>query len=268
MKRGLLLIAHNTINHDYYRMATIVAERAERYLKLPTTVITDNETLETTGASPYSFHNTITVQPDKSNFIRKSMWINKGRYRVFEYSPYDETLVLDTDYQINSTRLLDTFNNPSDFVCPRTAKYIFDFYGKNEPLSYLGLGTYWATIMRFNKTQRVEDLFTMMGKIQENYEYYSEIHRFMPYSYRNDYALTLALRAVNGHIERPEDFIQGSLYHVDKKSTVKRVIEEGDSAYTISKEMMVNNRPKRLFIKVRDFDFHMLDKHNFLEINI
>jgi hypothetical protein len=248
-------------------MAVSVAQRAERYLNLPSTIITDSLTLETTDAQPYSFDNQIIVGADRSNYIKKSVWINKGRYRVFELSPYDDTIVLDTDYQINSRRLLETFEQPSDFVCPRTAKYILNWTAPNETMNSISLDTYWATIMRFKKTQRTEDLFTMIRKVQENYEYYSDIHNFMPYSYRNDYALTIALRAVNGHTERSQDFMRAPLYHVDTRSVVTRLTEEGDTSYRITKEVTIAGKSKQIYIKVKDFDFHVLDKVNFLEIN-
>jgi hypothetical protein len=106
-----------------------------------------------------------------------------------------------------------------------------------------------------------------MNTVQENYEYYSEIHHFMPYSYRNDYALTIALRAVNGHCERPQDFMRTPLYHVDTLSKVTRVAEEGDTTYKIAKEVTINDSRKTVYIKVSGFDFHVLDKNQFLEIN-
>ena len=45
---------------------------------------------------------------DKSNTREQQVWINKGRYQAYELSPYEETLVLDVDYIINSDKLLKT----------------------------------------------------------------------------------------------------------------------------------------------------------------
>lgn len=263
MKRGIVIIAHNTTHHDYYRMAVAVAKRAERFLDLPTTIITDQKTLDSHGAGSYRFDNTIIVEPDRDNFLRKATWINKGRYRVFELSPYHDTLVLDTDYMINSTALLKTYEQPTDFCCYRTARYMF-LGDSNEIISRLSYSTYWATVMRFQKTERVRDLFRLIQMIQENYPYYAELHGFLPYTYRNDYALTLALNTVNGHIVNPADFIPGELQHVSGGPISAERVDY--TTYNIMRETTVRGRAKKTVITVKDMDFHMLNKENYMSL--
>jgi hypothetical protein len=264
MSRGIVLFAHNNEVVDYYRMAVYTAKRANRFLDLPVTIITDSVTLSTTHPTDYLFDNTIVIEADRSNNRGKSSWINKGRYGVYDLTPYDETLVIDTDYMINSARLLDTFEQPSDFVCYQDSSHLLENTG-NEIMSAQSLSIYWATVMRFAKSDRVRDVFKMIEMVQRNYEHYSNLHKFMPYQYRNDYALTIALRTVNGHLDNKQDSITGRLIHVGNKVKVERV---DDVTYSIKSDMTVSGRTRQQYIKIKDYDFHMLSKENFMEISV
>jgi hypothetical protein len=263
MSRGIVVFAHNN-RHDYYRMAVTVAKRAERYLGLPTTIITDQNTLDTTGSESYNFDHTIVIEPDRNNFLKKATWINKGRYQVYDLTPYDDTLILDTDYMINSSALLKTFDLPTDFCCYADSKYLFEDT-PNELLSPNSLSTYWATVMRFTKTTRTRELFDMIHTIQDNYEHYAELHGFLPYTYRNDYALTIALRTINGHIEQASDRIPGQLTHI---SNVCEVIRLDDNTYEAHYEHYIRGRKKKSRVVLHDFDFHMLNKENYIGLTL
>ena len=265
MTRGIVLFAHNNETHDYYKMAVAVAKRAKRFLNLPTTIITDEESLASTKTSVEGvFDKTILIEPDKNNTIRKKKWYNKGRYQVFTLTPYEDTIVLDTDYLINSTHLLDVFDQPGDFQCIKRANYFFDLNDRSEEISESSFQTYWATVIRFKKTKRVALIFDTLRRVQKDYEYYAELFQFFSHTYRNDYALTFALRIVNGGMERPEDFINGRLIHVSSAFTVTKI---ADTKYEIYAQVATRTQQKRFHkMRVCDFDFHMLNKENYLEV--
>jgi len=253
MTKGVVLFAHNTDKVNYYAMATASAKRINQYLDLPVTVITDADSIIDTD---YVFDNTIIIEPDRNNYLKRNVWINRGRYMVGELSPYDETLVLDSDYVVNSQELLKTMELPSDFVCYHRSTYMFDRVD-DEPIGKYGLYTMWATVIRFRKTRRVANIFGMMKMVQENYEHYAKIYYYMPYVYRNDYALTIALRTVNGQIEFKQDFIPGRLRHIGKNIDVQQL---GDT------EFKLTNIHENRRVVINDLDFHMLDKENFRRI--
>jgi hypothetical protein len=266
MSRGVLVFAHNNGIIDYVKMASITASRVRRFLKLPTTLVTDSLSLENNNHDTTIFDKIVLVDVEQDNHIRNEPWYNKGRYLCYEHTPYDETLVIDTDYVINSTALLKTFQLPSDFVCYRTAKYMFDDAHPHETMGNLSLQTYWATVIRFRKTERVEHIFSMMERVQDHYSYYAELHNMNDNeTYRNDYALTIALRTVNGHLELEEDFIPGNLIHVDRDIKVNS-IGNSDTRYRMIKSGKNTPTKRANFIVVDDFDFHMMNKTNFLEL--
>jgi hypothetical protein len=257
MTRGAVLFAHNNGITDYFKMAAYTASRIERFLNIPVTVITDDKSV----TCSYPFDKVMYKTPDTSNSRNKSKWINKGRYEVFEMSPYDDTIIIDTDYLINSRNLLRVFDLPSDFVSFRNCKYLMEDQ-EPERIGKNGFETMWATVMRFTKTQRTADIFKMIKMVQDNYNHYSELHNFAPYMYRNDYALTIALRTANGHVEKYDDYIPWNLLHAGIKTKVTRL---SDTEYNLERH---DNQQRLRTITLKDCDFHMLDKDNFMEIAI
>lgn len=260
MKQGAILFAHNNSTTDYYAMAVATARRLNRFLGLPVSIITDRSSITD---RTYTFDRTFFIDPDDSNTRKKETWINKGRYQAFDLSPYDRTLLLDTDYMVNSQRLLKLFDLQSDFVCHDSTYWVAQNYPAEtlNPSCELGVKSLWATAVRFDKTRRVAQMFHMMEQVQKNYEHYSNIYGFLPYTYRNDYALTIAHKTVNGHVQPSEDFIPWPLVHVSHELQVER---DSDTAYTIKFEQ--GNPARPAYMRVRDWDFHMLGKKNFLEL--
>ena len=258
---GILTFAHNT-QYDYLKLAKSLARRSAEFLDLPVTVITDIETLKSTNHSTDEFDSVIVVDKPDDNSKQRRIWLNKGRWSAFDLSPYEDTLIIDSDYIINSKSVLSFFNSSTDFTCFRRAKYLFEDRN-NEKLSSLSFDTYWATGIRFKKTIRTEQIFKMMHDIQKNYEYYSNLYGFMQYTFRNDYALTIALRTVNGQIERKEDFVHYDLINIEKQVNITKI---NKTTYNFYKDVLVNDFAKKFYIQTTNFDFHVLDKKICLEL--
>ena len=112
MSRGALLFAFNTPTVDYFKMAVATARRINHFLNIPVSVVTNSGTL--LDFYNYKFDNVYEVESDDSNSKEQKVWINKGRHQAYNISPYDETLLLDTDYLINSNKLLSLFDYYND----------------------------------------------------------------------------------------------------------------------------------------------------------
>jgi hypothetical protein len=115
--RGAILFAFNSSKYNYADMAVYTARRIKSFLDLPTTLVTDVDSLKTISADINVFDSIIEVEPDLSNIKEQTSWINKGRYQAYELSPYEETLLIDVDYLVNSDTLLKTFDLSDTFCC-------------------------------------------------------------------------------------------------------------------------------------------------------
>jgi len=252
MSKGILLFAFNNGTYNYYEMAVATAKRVNQYLNLPVSIVTDSASLPI--EQTYTFDNTILVSAQKDNSNHNGIWYNKGRYRAYDLTPYDETLLLDTDYLVNSNTLLKLFDIYHDFMCHHATSFLMLPEAEQETISPRSFNTLWATVIAFKKTTRVEQIFQCLQMVQENYEHYGLIYNFVTKPYRNDYGLTIALRMVNGQTENLQDYIPWPLVHVNQEVKVYR---ENDEYY-----VMRDNK----YIIVKNTDFHMMDKINFMEV--
>lgn len=265
MSKGVLLFAFNSPKFDYYKMAVATAKRINYYLDIPVTIVTDNSSIPI--ETNYTFDKTIITVPDKNNKRDWGVWINKGRYQAFDFSPYDETILLDTDYMVNSTKLLKTFELPTDFCCHDTTSFLMHPNSIQEVLSVYSFKTLWATVVNFKKTKRAKQIFDTLKMVQQNFEHYANIHGFISSTFRNDYALTLALRIVNGHVNTKSDLIPWNLVHVGKNTTVyKNSDNDFNDEYTVIFDKWQRGKIRKEYITIKGCDFHMLTKENFMEL--
>lgn len=265
MSKGALLFAFNTDAVDYFSMAVYTAKRINHFLNLPVTVITDN--IENTINSDYQFDNVIYTTSDKTNYKQQRVWINKGRYEAYEHSPYDETLLIDTDYIVNSDRLLSIFDFYDDFACHDSTNFIFDSDNEQETIGRYGFDTLWATVVCFKKTERVRQIFDCMKMIQNNYDHYIKLYGMYSAMFRNDYALGIAHHIVNGNMRVKSDIIPWDLQHIGKTVSVKsNSTDPFNTSYTINLKIDEPGNQVNEHIIIKDFDFHMLGKDNFMEL--
>lgn len=263
MNRGVILFAFNSKKYNYYKMAEHTAKRVNHFLKLPVTLVTDEDSYP--EHTDYVWDKVIKITPDKDNFRDWGQWINKGRYQAYELSPYDETILLDADYVINSDKLLKTFETYNDFCCHHKTNFLMYPNAPQELLSSYSYETLWATVVTFKKTKRAEQIFQCLEMVQKNYEHYANIHNFIAGTYRNDYALTLAVRIANGHCILPGDFIPWDLVHVGKNTQVYRnTDEELNTEYTVLFDNWQRGKTRKEYITIKDMDFHVMDKDIFM----
>jgi len=265
MKRGVLLFAFNSPKFNYYSMAEATAKRINHFLNLPVTVVTDIDSVPNNPT--YSFDKTILTVPDKNNKRDWGMWINKGRYQAFEFSPYDETILLDTDYMVNSPTLLKTFELPTDFCCHNSTSYLMYPTAGQEAFNFNSFDLSWATVINFKRTKRAEQIFDCMEMVQKNFNHYGAIYGFIANTFRNDYALTIGLQLVNGHMTCASDVIPWNLIHIGKNTNMyANNSTELNTSYTVLLDNWKRGKISKEYITLVDTDFHVMNKQNFLDL--
>lgn len=249
--KGVLLFAFNTDDVDYIKMAHITAQRVNYFLDLPCTLITDSET-------NYKFDQIIYLDRDKTNSKRQKLWFNKGRYNAYALSPYDETIILDVDYVVNSNNLIKVFDFYDDFCIHNACSYLMYPNAEEEKLGHSSFNTLWATVLFFKKNSRVKLLFDTVKMVQENYQHYVNLHGMWSDTFRNDHAFAISNRIINGHLEDKGNYIPWHLLHIGENTFVQKL---SDTEFKI-----ILNLEKTKYIIIKDTDFHMLDKNNFLDL--
>ncbi len=139
MTKGVLLFANNNEQVDYVKQAIFCAKRVKKYTNLDVTLVTDSsEQLEQYKFYTKYIDKIITVPKaiesqqkkffDGESYIYAT-WKNFSRTTCYDITPYDQTLVIDTDFILGSSSILKCFDTPHDFLINR---YAFDLIHRDK----------------------------------------------------------------------------------------------------------------------------------------
>jgi len=260
--KGVLIYAFNNDRINYFRQAVWCADRVTEFLNLPVTIVTDPASAETGTCK----HNIIYTEANSGGIrvysptvsTRGDTWFNGNRYQSFDLSPYDQTLVIDSDYIVCSDRLLTLFNSNIDVTA---MKNVYDVTNRDQFKPYRsisstrGLHHYWATVLYFNKTKIAQDFFNIVTMIRENYRHYSNLYQFASTPFRNDFAVSIALNTVYGHVPNAIPVIPWSMANVF--SDVEIATQD---QITFDLTYQLDKKPRR--IKMTGQDFHFMNKNS------
>lgn len=264
---GVLIFAFNNQEIDYFAQAQWCADRVTRHLGTPVTIVTDSKSRR----HDRNKHNIIEIEPeaggnrvyDPINHPESATWYNASRYRAYELSPYEKTLVLDSDYVTCSDRLSRIFESS---VTVTAMKNVYDATGRDgfrdyQRISRTGIHHYWATVLYFDRSQLSQDFFCLMKMIHENYQHYSQIYRFLSSPFRNDFAASIALTTVYGHLENAVPEIPWSMANLHSDCALKQI--DNDKFEVIFKNHTADQM-RRVILDGEDF--HCMNKHSLAQL--
>ena len=179
MSKGILFYAFNNELTDYEKIARWNAKRVKKYLGLPSTIITTDPI----SGGRRKMHPGV----DKD----KVTWYNAARYNAYKDSPYDETIILDVDYIVNSDQLLQLFELNKDFavhqsvydVTARNDFYYHQTFGKVKfPHAWIfngikGIGKYSTAVSFIRSVCKIKGSNTQnFFEIMKKYNFYLYFH--------------------------------------------------------------------------------------------
>jgi len=198
MTTGVLIYCFDTEAVKYHPTANFAIAQIKKHLGLPVTVVTDSNTqIHLQGQD-----NVVLIEPRKNNrrfYKDKSIpWLNLERTNAYEYSPYDVTVLMDSDYFVYTDNILQYVDTAYDFLLHNR---VYDATGRNSFLytSKSLIPIVWATLTIFKKTPSVKKIFDMIKHIQTHYDYFCNLYRIDFQNYRNDYAFAIALNQMDGY---------------------------------------------------------------------
>ena len=211
--KGVVFFAFNTADVDYVRIADLSARLVEQHLNLPITLITDTE-----SEPKHNYDKVVRIEYKGNNFrndhITKEVkqWRNHGRYTAYEHSPYDNTLLIDTDYLVLDDSLLRLMELDYDYRIMENSNSSAETMPAR--MGQVSLPYLWATVVMFRKCQRSELFFNLIGRIQRNWGYYRNLFMVDGTSYRNDYAFAMANLILNGYSLKSKNIIPHKMFTV------------------------------------------------------
>lgn len=215
---GIVFFAYNTTEIDYVKLSTIAARYAKRYMPgHEICLITDAGTWEWSKTSSHwqyaeqAFDEIVLVDPDirvnqRTHYDSPyhkftSEFKNGNKHKVFQYTPYDKTLLLDIDYIVQNDSLAYVFDTDNAVTLFQSAESLI-----GEPpalpqqhLHDYGIPMLWSTAIYFDKTQSLTKLFFETWEhISKNYDFYKFHYGFPGKMYRTDYCVSIATHMLNG----------------------------------------------------------------------
>jgi hypothetical protein len=263
MTRGALIYAFNNTSVDYWKQAVWCADRVNRFLDIPVTIVTDSESM----AGRTTDHNIVLAQAESGGFRVYNpttdphgvSWFNGNRYQSNDITPYDETLVIDSDYVVASDQLNILFDSGLDVA---VIKDVYDITDRESFRDYLtvnaarvGLHHYWATVMFFKRTSVARDFFALLSMVRKNYRHYSNLYRFPSSPYRNDFAVSIAMTTLFGHVPQA---VKSIPWRMANAGSDVEIAELGQDQFELSYRCYDTERLKR--ITVSGVDFHFMNK--------
>ena len=230
MSKGAFLIARNNGHIDYVKQAVFLAKRIKKHLGISVSIATDSVDYLEEAFGTDDFDKIIwldyTAESNKRYFFdgtlskKSASFKNNNRASVYDLTPYDETLLMDTDYIISNDLLKSCFNSNSDFMIYKKSDDIAKVRDEQEfnTISDTSVDFYWATVVYFRKTETNSIFFNLVKHIEEEWNHYRRVYQITSGLFRNDFAFSIAIHIMNGF--QKGDFAQelpGSmLYTTDR----------------------------------------------------
>lgn len=259
--KGALIFAFNNDHIDYLSMARWSAKNIDRHLGIPTAIVTNEPVVgrayehiilaDTSGNNRRYF----------SDYDATVEWHNLNRMDAYQLSPWDQTLVLDSDYVVASDQLQVLLDCNQDFMCHRLA---YDVTGLQtfDDLNVFGqyrFPMWWATVMMFRKSTQARLIFESMTMIRDNWTHYRHLYSNPNATYRNDHALSIALNIENGHTLTTTD-IPWNLASLTPDHQLTQVARD---CYRVN-FVTADKRPR--WVELTGQDFHAMGKQQLGDI--
>jgi hypothetical protein len=106
--------------------------------------------------------------------------------------------------------------------------------------------------MLVTRSDRCRKIGEMIGYIQKNYKYFMRLYRVSDANtYRNDYALSIALHQLNG-LRKADCFIPGKL--VTLPDNIYTMVSDGEVYFEFDRDN------DKIYSRLRETDTHILNK--------
>ena len=242
LTRGICFFAYNNEQIDYIKITALAALAAKKHLDLPVCVITDAGTEAwmfqsmTEEFIDSCFDYVVTTNDEMRENIRghfdspwtefRAQFSNSNKHKIFEYSPFEQTLMLDVDYIVNNDFLLSAFEQTGVAMYDRALGLRNNMPHPREQRLYdNGVKMWWSTVIYFDRSETSQMFFDTWAHVADNYEYYQYLYNFPGHMFRTDYCVSVAVHIMNGMQEGDAigTFSDCPMIYMDQKDDIIEV---------------------------------------------
>lgn len=279
--KGVCFFAYNNDQLDYVKMALAAGKYVKKNLKLPVCLITDEGSeswLEESHSKAIikEVFDYIIITNDvmKKNRRRHfdSPWTefaaqfnNSNKHKIYEYSPFEQTLLLDIDYIVKTDTLLKYFDNERPVCMFDNATTVRNETPALEErfLYDAGIKMWWSTVVYFDRSDFSKMFFDTWSHVAENYEFYQYLYNFPSKLFRTDYCVSIAVHILAGMQDTQVllgNFDGTALLNMSQKDDIIKVQNANEWIMLAHDQKEVW---KNILVKVQNQDIHVMNKRAF-----
>tara|TARA_R110002167_G_scaffold53294_9_gene152965 strand:+ start:651 stop:1550 length:900 start_codon:yes stop_codon:yes gene_type:complete len=277
-KQGVCFFAYNNDQLDYVKMAILASKYVKKNLNLPVCLITDEGSeswLEQSHSKEIineAFDYIVITNDEMKQNTRQhfdSPWANfaaqfnnSNKHKIYQYSPFEQTLLLDIDYIVKTDALLKYFDDDHP-VCmfdnaltvrnelpAERERFLFD----------AGIKMWWSTVVYFDRSDYSELFFNTWAHVADNYEFYQYLYNFPSKLFRTDYCVSIAVHILAGMQDNQSylgNFDDTSLVNINQKDDI---IETQSINEWIVIAHDQKEEWKNILVKLDKQDVHVMNK--------
>lgn len=273
--QGVCFFAYNNEQIDYAKLSMYAAKKVNQHLQKPCCLITDEGTWSWLQQSHDKkeiqtyFSDVVLTEDELEPNTRthydspwteyKAQFSNSNKHKVFEYSPYDETILLDIDYIVKTDFLNQAWGNFDGVAMFNRAKSIRNTAPHiNERVLFpYGIDMWWSTVIYFDKSPQSKLFFDLWEHVKENYNFYQYLYNFPGKMFRTDYCVSIAAHILNGMGDGNEvNSFYGEMQNLSGKDDI--VDSNGDTWICLSHDPQ---KPwENLLVRHTNHDVHCINK--------
>ena len=277
---GICMFCYNNQQLDYLKFALLAASYAKRSMdNIDITLITDDGTVTWMEQShdqaliEKTFDQVLIKPVEYESNPRKHMdspwtefnaqFTNSNKHMVYEYTPYERTLLIDTDYLITNNFYNYIFDTDEPIALHRYAQYIGGEmpYVNEIHLNHAGINHWWSTVVYFDQSEQSKLFFDIWAHVKDHWEYYSLLYQYPKALFRTDFCVSIACQMMNGFNNDNfiHDFCGIPLLNMDQKDDIAKVNALNDFVF------LKHNRVeqwKNILCRYTDTNLHIINKRS------
>lgn len=268
MSNGALIFAHNNASVDYVKLAVFAAERVKKHLDIPVSIVTENAKWLSENYHQHPFDKVIPIQAEQAGqkifydgtmASKKLEWKNLSRNRAYDLTPYDKTLVLDSDYILNSSILKSAFETDSSFQIYKDSVDLAGWRDTSDVsrINSYSIPFYWATVFVFEKNEITSAFFDLISYIKQNWLYFRVLYGIEGDMFRNDFAFSIAIHIMNGKVDgKFATLLPGKMFYAQDKDLLVE-IKDDKMKFLVEKKDYLG---EYIAAKTQGIDVHVMNK--------
>lgn len=246
--KGILLFSFDTAEFQYSKITKKCIELLRIHCPDIPVVVVGDRIIESADSTILAED----PQPNINNLRGPKQWKNLARVDAYDLSPFDCTIIIDSDYLVYDKNLMKLFESEQSVLAHRSWCDLNYAEVSNIQMGNSMIDMMWATVLMFKKNKEVEQMFNYWRHALKNYQYYAELFGLNKRMVRNDHAFTIAMAKMQEYGPMEHTIIPWDIITANQNFEVKQitkdniVLEDQHGEITVDQSVHILNKESLL----------------------